>query len=339
MDLNLFEIAFRFVGIYSLIASGCILRGFSIDPDNSIAIKFLTKFILVILFPYLVISAILNLTSDSLSTFVLSVLFCLVVIFSGMIAVILYSHFHPISNPMLGSMLLAVSFPNSIFLPFPLILMLIGPQGLLSATIFAVTIIIIQNSVGSYLAIKFGSPDAEHASLDMVRIAKKVFLFPPMLSMIIGFVIKILFHPDSFAGLFSFLPFSTDQINFVSNSINWFSLIFALLLVGLTFNFTISSLKNRFLLSTSDFRLFVGPLSAIIFISLIYILFTPAEILKQEFIIPILIQAFSGPAIVNIAFAKEFSLDIESESVYITIITLLSLLFLPFLVVTSLFLL
>ena len=332
MEFNFLEILFRISVIYGLILLGSIVRSLMKDPDNSSLNKYLTKIILTIFFPYLVISSILNIDTNSFFIVFLSIFFCLVVIFSGFLSVLLYSHFRSIPDQTLGSMFLAVSFPNSVFLPFPLILILIGIQGLTTATLFAVTIIIIQNTLGSFLAIKYGSQDQRHSSLDFTKIIKKVLLFPPTLSMLVGFSLKIIFQPDSFVDFFSFLPFSSNQLNSVTDSISWISLIFALLLVGLTFNLSFSSLGNRFLLSTSFFRLIIAPIAGLLFLLIVYNFLFPLEVAQSQFIIPLIIQAFSGPAIINIAFSKEFSLDVESESVYITIITLFSLFILPFLV-------
>ena len=332
MEFNFLEILFRISIIYGLILFGSIIRSFMRDPDNSPLNAYLTKIILTVFFPYLVISSILNIDTNSFFIIFLSIFFCLVVVFSGFVSVFLYSRIHSIPDPTLGSMFLAVSFPNSIFLPFPLILILIGIQGLTTATLFAVTIIIVQNTFGSYLAIKYGSQNQIQISLDFNKIIKKVLLFPPTLSMLIGFSLKILFQPVSFVDFFSFLPFSSNEINSVTNGISWISLVFALLLVGLTFNLSFKSLNNRFLLSTSFFRLLIAPIAGMLFLGIVYIFFFPSEVAQSQFIIPLIIQAFSGPAIINIAFSKEFSLDMESESVYITIITLFSLFILPFLV-------
>ena len=333
MSLNLFEIFFRISIIYVLIATGSFLRHLSSDPDNSILIKYLTKIILTIFFPFLVISSILNVSIDSFSIVIISILFSLVVMGVGLFSVFTYSRFKSIPDQTLGSMFLAVSFPNSVFLPFPLILMLVGPQGLISATLFAVTVIIVQNSLGSYLAIKFGHHLDPSASLHFKDIFKKVVYFPPTLSMIAGFIIKIFFQPSSFASFFSFLPFSSGQINFSINGISWISLVLALILVGLTFNLSFTSLHNRFLTPTAIFRLISAPIVAIVFLFFTYEIFFPAQSLKSDFAIPLVIQAFSGPAIINIAFSKQFGLDVESESMYITVITLLSLLIIPLIVV------
>ncbi len=334
MVINFTEIIIRISIIYVLIILGLVLRLFLKDPDNSAIITYSTKLILNILFPFIVISSILNANFNSIFAIFLSIFFCLIVIFSAIFSVLLYSRIRSIPNQTLGSLFLAVSFPNSVFLPFPLILILIGPQGLITATLFAVTVIVIQNSLGSYLGIKYGSKDHSYGSLDFKKIIKKILIFPPTFSMLIGFFFKIVFDPDTFANFLSFLPFSTNQINFTINGINWISLILALLLIGLTFNLSFHSLNNRFLSFVSIFRLIIAPFFGILFLILIYFFIFPSEPVNVDFVVPLLIQAFSGPAIINIAFAKEFFLDVESESIYITILTLLSLLILPFLIIS-----
>jgi predicted permease len=337
MNLDIYEIVFRIGFIYLLILIGLFLRFFLKDPDNSPLNKILSKIILRIFFPFLVISSILNVTINSFFIVFISISFCLVVIFAGYLSVFLYSRFNSIPSPTLGSIFLAVSFPNSIFLPFPLILMLIGPQGLLSATLFAVTIIVVQNSLGSYIGIYYGSSDSSSHQFHLRTIFKKILVFPPALSMIIGFLLKIHFQPTSFENFVSFLPLSLPDISFLINVVSWLSLILALLLVGLTFNISVKSLNNRFLISTSVFRLIFSPFVGILFLFLIYQFIFPLEVFNIEIILPLLIQAFSGPAIINIAFSKEFSLDVPSQSVYITFITLFSLILLPFLVIFVLY--
>ena len=334
MSLNFFEIFFRIAIIYALIATGSILRKFSSDPDNSPAIKYLNKIILDFFFPFLVISSIVNVSFNSLFIVFLSVLFSTVIVFSGMTAVFLYSRFRKIPNTILGSMFISVSFPNSVFLPFPLILILIGPEGLISATLFAVTIILFQNSIGSYLALRYGEVVDSSSALNLPSLFKKIFLFPPTLAMFVGFILKIILDSYSFADIFFSLQVSPADFTFVLDGFNWIALILALILVGLTFNVSFSSLRNRFLLETSIFRLIVAPFFGFLFLLIIFVLF-PSEPVQSTYLIPIIIQAFSGPAIINIAFAKEFGLDVETESTYITIITLLSLFFLPLLVILS----
>lgn len=334
MSLNFFEIFFRIAIIYALIATGSILRRLSSDPDNSPAIKYLNKIILDFFFPFLVISSIVTVSFNSLFIVVLSVLFAIVIVFSGLTAVFLYSRFRKIPNTILGSMFISVSFPNSVFLPFPLILILIGPEGLISATLFAVTIILFQNSIGSYLALSYGEAVDSSSKLDLPSLFKKIFFFPPTLAMFIGFILKILSNSYSFDNMVSSLHVSQAFFSLVLDGFNWAALILALILVGLTFNVSFSSLRNRFLFETSFIRLVIAPISGFLFLILIYVLF-PAEPVLPIYVIPIMIQAFSGPAIINIAFAKEFGLDVETESTYITIITLLSLFFLPLLVILS----
>lgn len=334
MSLNFIDILFRITIIYFLIAFGQILRHFTADPDNSHAISYLTKIILDLFFPFLVISSILNVTVNSLFLVFFSVIFCIVIMASGFLSVFFFSRFRSISRPTLGSMFFAVSFPNSVFLPFPLILILIGSQGLISATLFAVTVIVAQNSFGSFIAFTYGKPE-ESIKLTFSSLFKKIFFFPPTLAMIIGFSLKIVFQPSSFTELFSFLPFSSLQITSLVDIVSWISLILALILVGITFDMRFSSFKNRFILETTFFRLIVAPLFGILFIFLISLFFQSSGIFQRDIIIPLLIQAFSGPAIINIAFAKEFSLDLDAESMYITIVTLLALFFLPLLVLIS----
>ena len=335
MSLNFTEIVIRIFIIYALILIGSFCRSLLKDPDNSSLNKYLTKVILYIFFPFLVISSIINVNFDSVFIVFISVLFSLVVMFAGFLAVFLYSRLRSIPNKTLGSLFLAISFPNSIFLPFPLILLIIGPAGLLSATLFAVTVTIIQNSLGTYTAIKLGSNGSTQSSFHVSDLVKKIFFFPPTLSMLAGFFLKFTFSPSSFASLFSFLPFNSTLITSSIDLISWISLICALFLVGLTFKLTIHSLSNRFLVPASFFRLGFAPLTAISFLVVSWFFLPPSVSLTSVIVVPLVIQAFSGPAIINIAFAKEFALDVESESIYITILTLISLLLLPFLIILS----
>ncbi|MHA2105439.1 MAG: hypothetical protein ACW981_18590, partial [Candidatus Hodarchaeales archaeon] len=72
-------------------------------------------------------------------------------------------------------------------------------------------------------------------------------------------------------------------------------------------------------------RLIIAPTIGLGFIFLMIGLGTP---LTGVIIIPIMIQAISGPAVANIAFSDVFGLKTSIASTYITVITALSLLML-----------
>ena len=345
MELGI-EIIFRISIIYILITVGYIIRTQLRDPNNSKLISYLTKIILYFFFPFLILSSILNAQIPNQNILLITIIFCLVVMFSAFFALKFYSKTKSIPDTTLGSMYLAVTFPNSVFLPFPLILLLIGPSGLISATLFAVTIIIVQNSLGSYIGINYGTPEnLESISFhkNSLRIMKKILLFPPAFSMIVAFLIKWIFDIQNIEQLINLLPLIDLDVNLASNlinTVNWVSLIFALILVGITFDFSYLKSKDHekshYLVQTTIFRLIIPPAAGLLCLILLYALLHDNSVFSEDTIIPIIIQAISGPAVINIAFSKQFNLNVGFVSLYITVITIISLIITPFIILFSL---
>jgi predicted permease len=143
VTFNPLELLFRVSLIYLGIIIGILLKNYLFNNEEGPA-RLIIQVLLYTIFPFLVLSAVFNadITSNSL-ILVFTVIFTTIVVCSGLIAVWWYTKAHPLENHTKGSAYMTVGFPNSIFLPFPLIIMLFGIDGLVTATIMAVTILIL----------------------------------------------------------------------------------------------------------------------------------------------------------------------------------------------------
>lgn len=316
-----FDIIFRIVLIYACIAVGVFLKRY-VFPDNPLPAKVLTQILIFTVFPFLILSAILGADLTSGRVLFFSVGFALAVIITGLVSVWLYTRWRPLPPAIRGAAMMAAGFPNAVFLPFPLIIMLVGVEGLVTATIFAVTFVFVQNSVGSWVSVRYGS-GATNGGTSAREVVLKLASFPPAIILVVGVLVELLWQPVSLLDALSFLPVPDSSLGLALDALQWVSLVLALVVVGLTFEFNLSALEGIHLVPVSVARFFVAPLVSFGVMVLLVLALGPPD-LRTE-VLPLLIQGLSGPAVANIAFAKQFGLDVSAESTYITVLTLVAL--------------
>jgi predicted permease len=158
------------------------------------------------------------------------------------------------------------------------------------------------------------------------RILKKFLLFPPATALIIGLIVKIIFQPENMTDAFSWVPVTANILEGTLEGLQWIALLSSLLVVGLTFDLRISSLEGMLIKPFTVIRLIIAPFSGVLVLGFLCYLFDVP--LSQVEIIPILIQAIAGPAVINIAFSEQFGLNTNAASVYITLITFIALIWL-----------
>ena len=180
----LVELAIRIATIYGGITVGFILQRW---PNADKAGKWLTFAGLNIFSPVLLVVVMLNISEihaiDWSYILLLSILPC---IFSLLLGWTVIRTRTDIPNQEKGAELVALTFMNALFYPFPLIIGVVGTEGLLAASIFIITQAILRNSLGVALSIHFGSDGGK----PVWKIVQEVLLFPPTLGILLGLTLR-----------------------------------------------------------------------------------------------------------------------------------------------------
>ena len=325
MNFDIWSIFSRVLIIYFIVALGILIKKLSRTNKELIQMIF-TYVLLYFVFPFLIITSILNAELNiNISIILFTILFSFVVMISGVLITWIYLRSKNIDSTQKATTIICTSFPNSVFLPFPIITLLIGIEGLIYATFFAMGYSIVYNTLGAWIAIKNSTKVNQNDKNYTLVVFKKLLLFPPTFSLIIGLIIKFIFKPNNTLDLLTWLPLDPELIISIIDYLSFFSLFLALIVVGLTFETSFKSLKNINLLEASTIRLVITPSIGLAFIFLAVFIGLP---ISKIIIIPIMIQAISGPAVANIAFSEVFGLKTSIASTYITVITTLSLIWL-----------
>ncbi|OLS24170.1 MAG: hypothetical protein HeimC3_20670 [Candidatus Heimdallarchaeota archaeon LC_3] len=325
MNFDIWSLMINVGIIYFSVGIGFFIRKVS-STNKKVIQKLFTTLLLYFIFPFLIITSILNAQfSTDLVEIIFVIIFSFVVMLSGVVIIWLYLRSKDIKSDQRATTILCTGFPNSIFLPFPIIILIIGEPGIIYATFFAIGFTMIYNTLGAWIAIKnskkFDKKDQKYIS----NMVKKILFFPPTFFLLIGMLIKLVFKPKNTLSLLTWIPIDLFLISEIITFLSNLSLLLALIVVGLTFEMSFDSLKNINLLESSIVRLLIAPTIGLLTIFVgIYFGLSITRIIA----IPIMIQAISGPAVANIAFADAFGLKTEIASTYITVITALSLIIL-----------
>lgn len=200
-----------------------------------------------------------------------------------------------------GTIIFNSTFLNSMFLPFPLIYAFYGDLSV--ALLFSLSIIIVHNTIGIFLASYWGSGG----------VGKKTMLqtltFPPLLAFFAGLLARPMLANFVFSTAFDAL-----------HTLGLLTVYLSLVLVGLSTPICRESLfvfRNRVTGLITVNRMLISPLFALILIAVL----SPTEIAKNT----ILIMSLMPPAITNLVIASKFSLDVRATSQSIFLPTLVSL--------------
>ncbi|MHA2105191.1 MAG: AEC family transporter, partial [Candidatus Hodarchaeales archaeon] len=291
MNIDIYTIIIRVFIIYLIVALGILIKYFGSTKKELIQKNF-TLILLYFVFPFLIITSILNAQlSADISILIFTILFSFTVMIGGTALIWFYLRNKEIDPTQKATTIICTGFPNSIFLPFPIITLLIGNEGLIYATFFAMGYSIIYNTLGAWIAIKnstkVNSQDKHYSRM----VLQKLLFFPPTFSVIIGLIIKLTVNPTNTLDLLNWLPLDTSLLSTLIDGLSFLSLFLALVVVGLTFETSFKSLKNINLIESSVIRLIIAPTIGLGFIFLMIGLGTP---LTGVIIIPIMIQAISG---------------------------------------------
>lgn len=326
------DLLVKLIGIYIAIAIGIIWRFSRLFKDDFG--KIFTQITIWIFFPVTIIYAIITVTSFDFSTFISIGILAIILHVGGYYIMIYISSIRKNSSisslsveekMTLGSQAMVATFPNFVFYPFPIILATIGEAGLVYATIFVLFTIIIRNSFGVYIGLKYSpfmngeKSELFSAKQQINRVILETVKFPPFLAMVVGFLIL---------GLFGTIDFSSNQ-GIIPEGVTIskdLSMVLSLILIGLSFQsieqLKIKNLLSRKSLDVSLVRFIIAPIISIPIVLLLG--------LSNIAAFPVLIQCMAPPAVSNIIYAKFFGLAEDEIAIYVTSLTIISLIILPF---------
>jgi predicted permease len=298
--------------VYLMIAGGVIWR-FSryYSPQYG---KWFTSVVIWVFFPITIISSFAGITSFEGIVILQISLVAIAVHGLSSLATYLLVRDRPIQEA--GSLVLCGTFPNALLFPFPIILAILGNNGLVYATIFVFVAMILRNSFGVLIGMHY-NPQAHGSDSQAqlgLKLLKDLFKFPPFLALLVGFFIHSLFGPQVIGDIPGLDFFKT------------ISLYGALILVGVSFQdlreLHPRNLFSRNVIQVSFSRFIIGPSVAVFLI----IILQSSALLA----IPLIIQSMAPPAVANILYGKFFNLDEAQISLLITSLTFLALIILPF---------
>lgn len=295
------ELAIRIGTIYGGITVGFLLQFLKKSEKIS---KWLTFIGLNILTPILLVFVMLGIENASIAWGYIVLIGFLTCAFSMIIDWLLIRKRQELTNSQKGAEISAVSFMNSLFYPFPIIIGLVGNEGLLAASIFLIVNVVLRNSLGVIIGIYYGSTEGK----SIWKIMRGMLLFPPTLGMVMGVILRLCLG------------------NVIPNNIGIdifrdVTMFIMLALVGLKFRFPKKQEWEEAAISRGIVTRFGGGLLATI-----PIFFFPLAIPAQ---VSLIVQSLSPPAVNNTAYANYFNLDGTITSRYITILTLIALILLP----------
>jgi predicted permease len=306
MHHYLAQLAISIVTIYGGIAGGFLLQKV---PKSEQVGKWLLFVGLNVLTPLMLIFVFLDIESFNGVNWGYVFLVCTVAMLISMIIDWIMIRKKEMTKAAKGAELSATGFMNGIFYPFPIIIGVLPPEhqaeGLLAASLFLLIQTIYRNSFGVYIGIHYGSTDKK----SLRRIFRELLLFPPTLGMILGVILR-----------FSVGKYESSDLVAIQ-VLNNVTMFIMLAIVGLGFIIPKKEEWKEIPILRGIIARFGGGL-----LMVLIIIFLPISIIAQ---IPLIIQSLSPPAVNNSAYAKFFNLDEILTSRFITILTLIALMFLP----------
>ncbi|MCG3227703.1 MAG: hypothetical protein H7645_12355 [Candidatus Heimdallarchaeota archaeon] len=300
------QLSISIVTIYGGIGAGFLLQKV---PRSEQVGKWMLFAGLNILTPLMLIFVFLDLESFNGVNWGYVFLVCTVAMLISMIIDWIMIRKKEMTKAAKGAELSAMGFMNGIFYPFPIIIGVLPPEhqaeGLLAASLFLLIQTIYRNSFGVYIGIHYGSTSKK----SLLKIFKELILFPPTLGMILGIILR-----------FTIGQFESSDLVAIT-VLNNITMFIMLAIVGLGFVLPKKEEWKEIPIIRGMIARFGGGL-----LTVLMIIFLPLTIIAK---IPLIIQGIAPPAVNNSAYAKFFELDEILTSRFITILTLIALMFLP----------
>ncbi len=205
-----------------------------------------------------------------------------------------------------GALLLSAAYPNSIFLPIPLVLIFIGPQGIPIVALFSVVQVTLLAFLGPIVGSAYGGKKSDWKSA-----ARKVLLFPPLLAVFLALALMTL-------GVV--LPTIVTSGLSLSGTLTTY---LALLEVGISVGHRFTLVDARTALDAIVVRQLVVP--AIVFVLLLFMG------LSQVTSKVLILEAMMPAAVTTVVYTAGLNLDSELTATVVTVGTLLLLPTIPIL--------
>jgi predicted permease len=268
--------------------------------------KVLTKLIINILLPILILETLLKSAPQTLNELPSVIILTLICHLLGFAILYVRLWKAEATKTRQGALLLTVTFNNAVFLPLPLVMILVGEAGVPIIAFWSITQMILMATFGTFLGSVYSDNDVGYTT--MVR---KTLLFPPFLVAMPSTILLLMGYtlPSELVTVLSFNGPLTTYL--------------ALFVVGLEIGSRFSLSEVRSAIEVFSIRQVVVPL-VILILLLGFGLSTTAN--KVVFI-----EAMMPPAVINVVFASSFELDSETAATVVTAGTLLLLPIIPLL--------
>ena len=294
----------QIVIFYSFIIIGYLVARLS--GKGKMVNKHLNSLLINVLVPILIFYSLLTSTPTSLVEIPIYIVITLAIHLLGPVLMFLRLRGVEINNQTKGSLLIASTFTNSIFLPLALALMFWGPTAVSFVILFSLTQMILYVTFGSIMGATFGSKEA-----GWKKIARDAITFPPFLAAILSLILL---------GLNVGLP---SELAVVLSYNSPLTTYLALISVGLGVGVRFSLADVRTALNVVAIRQLIIPLLILPIILFSTLSQVPIQVLILESLMP--------PAILTVVYVSGFDLDVEIASTTVTIGHLLLLPFIPIL--------
>lgn len=298
------DLLFRFALFYLLILVGYLLS--RVSGKVFTFGKLLNSLLINLLLPLLVLYTLLNTSGQVLAElFAIIGIAVLAHVLGGAIMLVRLRK-SKLERRAQGALILCAAYINSIFLPIPLVLILIGPEGIPIVALFSVVQVTLLAFLGPIVGSAYGGRKSDWRSA-----AKKVLLFPPLLAVFLAL------------GLIGFgvvLPTVLTSGLFLSGTLTTY---LALLEVGISVGHRFSLVDARTAIDAILVRQLVVP--AIVITLLLFM--GLSEVTTKVLIL----EAMMPSAVTTVVYAAGLNLDSELTATVVTVGTLLLLPAIPIL--------
>jgi hypothetical protein len=297
------ELVLRFGIFYFLILVGYAFGRMSSHAPS--VNKSLTSLLLNLFLPLLVLQSLLTASAQTMSEVPAVAMLAVLAHLLGLLIAWVVFRTPPLEKRAKGALMLSVAFSNAIFLPVPLVLIFIGPEGIPAVTFFTVTQLCILAFVGPVVGSVYGGkPDWRFA-------VKKTLLFPPLLAV---------FAALALAALGVVLPSVVQSVLSVNGTVTTYLALFEVG-IGVGHRFSLFDIRNA--LEAVAIRQLILP--AIIIVIVVFL--GLSEITTKVMIL----EALMPSAVTVVIYAAGLGLDSELAATVVTLGTFLLLPVIPLL--------
>ncbi|MEM2874601.1 MAG: AEC family transporter [Candidatus Hadarchaeales archaeon] len=198
-----------------------------------------------------------------------------------------------------GTVIFNSTFFNSMFLPFPIIYAFYGDLSI--ALVFSLPFMITHNTLGIYLAARYGGRGAKSAMIESLT-------FPPIVAFVLGILCRPLLSGAMSSPIFTAL-----------NSTGTLTVYLSLILAGLMIPVSAETirLRKRVPLLITINRLVISPVTCVLLILLLG--------LDGLFKNTLIVMSIMPTAFTNVIIASKFGLDVEGTVQSLLLPTIISL--------------